>query len=192
MSEREVWRPIEGFDLYDVSNLGRVRSKSRSYERGEWRHGRRQVVNLPDRILRGWIKQQNDQASSVQVALRCDGRTHEKRVHRLVLTAFLGPPPPGQEGCHNDGDPTNNRLSNLRWDTHAANVADSVRHGTKTAPPRFTGERHANHKLSDAAVATIRATPILRGAKARLAREHGVSQQTIGGILAGQQRRPDK
>lgn len=52
------------------------------------------------------------------------------RVHRLVLTAFVGPCPEGLEGCHNDSNPTNNYLANLRWDTPSANRRDAVRHGS--------------------------------------------------------------
>lgn len=51
-------------------------------------------------------------------------------VHRLVLEAFVGPCPEGMEGCHGDGDPTNNSLGNLRWDTATSNQLDKVRHGT--------------------------------------------------------------
>jgi hypothetical protein len=43
---------------------------------------------------------------------------------------FVGPAPEGMEGCHYNGDPTDNRLENLRWDTRKANVADAIRHGT--------------------------------------------------------------
>jgi len=32
--------------------------------------------------------------------------------------------------CHNDGDPHNNRVSNLRWGTASENALDAVRHGT--------------------------------------------------------------
>lgn len=46
---------------------------------------------------------------------------------RIVLLAFVGPPPPGTECCHGDGDPTNNRIGNLRWDTSSANRLDLVR-----------------------------------------------------------------
>jgi hypothetical protein len=50
-------------------------------------------------------------------------------VHRLVLIAFIGPCPDGMEGCHEDGNPGNNRLSNLRWGTHQSNQQDMRRHG---------------------------------------------------------------
>lgn len=52
------------------------------------------------------------------------------QLHRVVLDAFIGPRPKGMEACHANGDPTDNRLVNLRWDTRSANAADSVRHGT--------------------------------------------------------------
>jgi hypothetical protein len=53
-----------------------------------------------------------------------------RRIHRLVLQAFVGPCPAGQECCHGDGDPSNNVLSNLRWGTRSDNRRDSVGHGT--------------------------------------------------------------
>jgi hypothetical protein len=54
-------------------------------------------------------------------------KSRHRRVHQLVLETFIGPRPPGLECCHWDGVKINNRLMNLRWDTHAANAADSRR-----------------------------------------------------------------
>jgi hypothetical protein len=51
-------------------------------------------------------------------------------VHQLVMEAFVGPRPEGMEVCHFDGDPANNHLANLRYDTRRANNLDRVRHGT--------------------------------------------------------------
>jgi hypothetical protein len=45
------------------------------------------------------------------------------------VAQFLPPPEPGQELCHYDGDPANNRAGNLRWDSHKGNGADMARHG---------------------------------------------------------------
>jgi hypothetical protein len=64
-------------------------------------------------------------------------------VHRLVLEAFVCPCPEGRECCHNDGDPANNALTNLRWNTRKANIEDSRRHGIKPIGSR------ANAKLRE-------------------------------------------
>lgn len=53
-----------------------------------------------------------------------------KYIHRLVLETFIGPCPDGMECCHNNGNPLDNKLENLRWDTRSNNQLDSIRHGT--------------------------------------------------------------
>jgi hypothetical protein len=56
------------------------------------------------------------------------GRNHTRTVHRLILTAFVGPRPDGMEACHYpDPNKANNRLDNLRWDTHGENAKDRYR-----------------------------------------------------------------
>lgn len=54
------------------------------------------------------------------------GRGRNRSVHVLVAEAFLGPRPDGLMVCHNDNDPTNNVVANLRYDTQSSNVLDSV------------------------------------------------------------------
>ncbi len=191
MSDDEVWRPVPGFENYEVSDLGRVRSKRRTHVRPHWLTGKPIEVAAGGRVLDGWVtKQSNGSPLAVLVTLRRDGRSFTDRVHRLVLLAFIGPSPDGTEGCHNDGNPLNNRLSNLRWDTHEANMLDAARHGTKKNPPVFRGERHHNATLTDNQVAAIRALPRRRGLLADLAREYGTSANTIGRIRAGLTRVP--
>ena len=58
------------------------------------------------------------------------GRGTYRFVHRLVLEGFSGPCPRGCECRHIDGNPANNRISNLAWGSRSENQADSVRHGT--------------------------------------------------------------
>jgi hypothetical protein len=84
----------------------------------------------------------------------------------LVLEAFVGPRPPGMECCHfPDNDPSNNRLVNLRWDTHANNMQDKVCSGTQ---PR--GESHCFAKVTESQVRDMR----------RVRRETGASYAAIG------------
>lgn len=65
-------------------------------------------------------------------------------IHRLVLDTFIGACPNGMQACHNDGNPLNNYLKNLRWDTAASNSADKKIHGTSGK-----GQLNAMAKISD-------------------------------------------
>lgn len=117
----EQWRDVPGWEgFYAVSDLGRVKSLARSVP------GRPGVlINRRERELTPTV---NRDGYHVVWLTRANRRT-EFRLHRLVLAAFVGSCPEGQEGCHNDGDKANNALSNLRWDTRSANTLDKVRHG---------------------------------------------------------------
>jgi hypothetical protein len=121
----EEWRAVPGWEgEYAISSEGRVKSLARNPE------GRPGVgLNLRAKILPGSI----NKFGYVTVALCRNNKRHYRLVHRLVLVAFVGPCPDGMEGCHYDGDPSNNALSNLRWDTRSANTYDRVRHGTHHA-----------------------------------------------------------
>lgn len=78
------------------------------------------------------LNSHNGKAGYRNLAIRSDRDRWRRnyQLHRLILEAFVGPCPDGMEGCHNDGDPENNAISNLRWDTPFNNTADKNRHGT--------------------------------------------------------------
>jgi hypothetical protein len=85
------------------------------------------------RIGSDWMRLHTyfDRKGYEHVSLLIDDRGHRTiRVHQAVLLAFIGPRPEGMQGCHGDGNPRNNRLDNLRWDTREANEMDKLRHGT--------------------------------------------------------------
>lgn len=138
----EEWRPIDGYEgVYSVSNEGRIRSELRMVQRSD---GKMQKVR--ERIMRPVKKKTN----------HCTIMLHPKMVrmhiHRAVAFAFIGPPPSDRhEIAHNDGNPLNNRVENLRWTTRSDNFADKVRHGTHNR-----GDRHPNVKVSDAAIRALR------------------------------------
>ena len=75
------------------------------------------------------------------VVLRDGPRNWTVKVHTLVLIAFVGPRPDGLMCCHNDGDPTNNHLDNLRWDTGSANMQDMIRHGRYKNGPALAARK---------------------------------------------------
>ena len=156
----ERWVKVEGASKYEVSDWGRVRSWwTPTGKRSE----RPRVLKL----------------TRVGASLRArmvfdDGRRRMIGVHRLVLTAFRGTCPAGCEGCHNDGKWENNRLENLRWDTHRKNVADMVKHKT-----RLTGERHLQSILLNEDREMIKRLLARGFTRRKVAGFYGVSVNTV-------------
>jgi NUMOD4 motif/HNH endonuclease len=164
----ERWLPIRGWERYEVSDLGRVRSL-----RHKWGPRLVPLVLKPKFAARDGYP---------RVTLYCGSpRTPVTRlVHHLVLQAFAGPCPDGMEARHGPGGRQDARLVNLCWGTHSDNVgADRVRDGTINR-----GERHPLAQLTAADVAAIRSRP---GEPRRaLAAEFGTSPGNIGHILRGE------
>jgi hypothetical protein len=108
--DREVWVPVIGhlWGMYEVSNLGRVRSLARiaAYKNGH-------TQRVPERILKGFpCGQTGYLAVQLYVGKRISVRRY---IHRIVAESFFGPCHVNREVCHNDGNPLNNRLENLRF-----------------------------------------------------------------------------
>lgn len=134
----EIWKDVVGFEgYYLVSSHGRVKSLPRKITRGK------SFLTIKSRILALLTVKVTDNYSSIDVGLSKCGIARRYRVARLVLAAFVGPPEQGQECCHNDGDPSNNHLDNLRWDTKSANQNDRAKHGTSNR-----GERQWQSKFT--------------------------------------------
>ena len=110
----EEWRPVVGYEgLYEVSNLGRVRSLDRVIIDEFIENG---VPCIRKRKFKGMIrKQQMTIHGYWQVILNAKGVCIHHRVHRLVAEAFI--PNPNHLPCinHKDEDRTNNLPSNLEW-----------------------------------------------------------------------------
>jgi len=117
----EHWRSVVGYEgLYEISDHGSVRSLDRLIVLVD---GRRRT--FPGVVLRPSLRADGH----LQVNLWRGGNYRTRKVHQLVAEAFIGPRPDGMEVCHNDGDPVNNDLFNLRYDTQSENGRDVVRHG---------------------------------------------------------------
>jgi hypothetical protein len=112
----ERWLPVPGYEgLYEVSNIGRVRSLPHKTRQG-MRGGRMRKTPL--------------NAGYPVVSLYANGVGRVTSVHLLVAAAFIGPRPPGMEVRHLDGNPSNCVLSNLTYGTHTENMRDMLTHGT--------------------------------------------------------------
>lgn len=116
----EVWKPIPGWEGYEVSDLGRVRSYRRS--------GRGKGFASEPRLLKLML----DRDGYLRVMLSVNANRKRRGVHQLVAEAFLGDSRfEGAIVLHGpDPDRSNNQVANLRWGTHAENTADRVIDGT--------------------------------------------------------------
>jgi hypothetical protein len=166
------YKPIPNFPGYRVGDDGSVWSCLRKEH-----HGPGKVWSV---LGTEWkrLKVQLDKKGRPYFGLRRGGKAHTRRVSRIVIEVFVGPRPDGMICCHNDGNPQNNHISNLRWDTYQANCEDAVRYGT--AP---IGDRHPQRKLHAADIPLIFAAHESGDSQARIGRTFGVSYHTIGKIL---------
>jgi hypothetical protein len=162
---QEVWRPIPGYDGYEASNLGRVRSLDRWLEKGSRGGGRVKWFQ------RGCVLAIKIDPAGYSTVLK------GKLVHRLVMAAFRGSPPDGYEVAHNDGNRGNNKLVNLRYDTPLGNQHDRIAHGT-----HLRGPRNPNAKLTPQDVLVIRS--IKGETQTAIGKRFGVTKGCVQGIVS--------
>lgn len=111
-------KTIPNFPDYEIDTRGNVYSK------------KRQII----------LKLYHNHSGYLQVILYRDGKIYCKRPSRLVLETFVGECPDRMESCHNNGVKTDNRLDNLRWDTHKSNIGELDRRGDKSSHHKLTGQ----------------------------------------------------
>jgi hypothetical protein len=161
----ECWLPVVGYQgLYEVSCLGRVKSLRR----------REALIMSP--------VPDSDGYPTVQLA---DGRGGSVRfkVHRLVCTAFHGPPPAGHEVAHLDGSKTNAAAANLKWCTPAENHAHKRLHGTTQS-----GDASPRAMMPEALVRQILKLKADGQSERAIAAQVGVEKTTVHRVLTGQTR----
>ena len=169
--EEEKWKPVEGYeDLYEVSNLGRVKSLDRY---GPHNKGGRRVIK--GRVLKPW-KQRNGYE---YVSISRDGCLRCFSVHRLVAQAFVENSDPEHFTIinHKDEDKTNNVWTNLEWCDYAFNNS----YGTRTAK--------ASEKRSKPVCGyTNQAEVVIRFKSATEAERYGFNQGAIAACCRGREK----
>jgi hypothetical protein len=144
--EGEEWRSAPGFPGYEVSSFGRVRAI---------------------RILSTHFLGEGYECVGLYGAT---GRQRNQRINRLVCEAFNGPPSPGLEAAHLDGQRTNNRADNLVWATPKENAKHKLQHGTYGS------------KLTPELVLEIRRAAQSGEVQAEIARRYAISQTVVSHV----------
>lgn len=170
MTNSEQWKAVPGYEaIYEVSDLGRVKSLSRPA-----------ICRGGIRIIRERILKFNfgAQGGYPCVGLYKDGVSRTWFIHQLVMLAFVGPVPDGMEVRHFNGDECDPKLSNLLYGTRKQNRDDGQRLGEI---PR--GAARWNAKLTESAVAALRLAAQSGESRAAIAQRLGINKMTVGKII---------
>jgi len=152
------WKIVKTHPDYEVSDQGQVRREGH--------------------ILKAGLQSSGYPTVRLYQGIKRSGATY--LVHRLVLEAFVGPCPNGQQCRHINGDKADNRVSNLTWGTAKENAADRKTHGTQTY-----GEDNHKSKLTTSQVKAIKMDFASGGSVCALARKYGISTYSVSAIRYG-------
>ena len=105
---KEIWKDIENYEgLYQVSNLGRIKSIRKMKKQNILKLGTRNTYNV--------------------INLMKNGKARSFQVHRLVAKAFIPNPENKPQVNHINGVKNDNRLENLEWVTRSENTIHAYR-----------------------------------------------------------------
>lgn len=104
--ENEIWKSIKGFEGYEVSSIGNVRSyRCKVYE----------SIILKQRLVKGYY--------SVNLYKKENkNKLYTKKIHRLIAETFIENVDNKPMVNHIDNNKTNNNILNLEWVTARENV----------------------------------------------------------------------
>jgi hypothetical protein len=158
-----LWRPMPSYPDYEVSEWGQVRRIAATSPHAKIGQ------------IRFWKTNTNCWQTQLQAP---DGERKAWSAHRIVCSAFHGPPPfPGAHACHGDDVRENNHFTNLRWATAKENIKDRTRNGGTRR-----GAQNGFAKLSERS-----AREILRasGTFTSIGAKYGVSRVIVARIKSG-------
>lgn len=164
----ELWKPVQDFDGYWVSDHGRLYSSiSSSF-----------IYGSPV-----------GRCGHIDISLRKNNRRHHRYMHRLVAEAFIPNPHNYPIVRHLDDDPSNNRVDNLAWGTDLDNIRDCIEAGRFRYFTRKDIEKASSIRRTPVVAVNLRTgekTEYIGQGEA--ARNLGMHQSDISGVLRGERR----
>ena len=113
----EIWKDVVGYEgLYQVSNLGRIKSLNRYIKTKN-----NSILHVNEKILKQTIKYGAGKLPRPQVNLCKNCKNNSLLVSRIVAKAFLPNPDNLPQVNHKDENPSNNNVNNLEWCTEEYN-----------------------------------------------------------------------
>ena len=175
-TEIELWRPVVGYEGYDVSSLGRVRS----WRMAGGQKGNKGIMRIYRRATPLILKQSVKDTDRLQVSLCANGRALSIQVHLIVGRTFLSNPDGFSQLNHKTGNHRDNRVGNLEWTTRERDLDHALEFGLVPY-----GERISGAKLTRDKVRRIFSAYQSGVSTRKLAKEYGVSQTSIARICVG-------
>lgn len=151
----EIWKPIEKFEKYLISNLGRVYSTKRNQ----------------------FIKGTPDKKGYIRVRFYEKGKNYTCKVHRLVAQAFISNPDNLPQVNHKDENKANNCVNNLEWCDNSYNY----HYGTRIERTIIANTNKETTSLPVLCIETNIIYPSINEAE----RQTRVSQQNISKVCHG-------
>lgn len=173
MENIEIWKPINGYEgLYEVSNLGNIKTLERIYLSG---NGKKAINKVKEKL----IKTYNNGHGYSYVSLRKNGIKTAISVHRIVAKEFI--PNINNLKCvnHKNGIKNDNRVENLEWCTYKENSEHAKQIGLIKS-----GELHHNSLLTNKQVLEIRNKYSSKNFTLKMiGDEYGINYRTVSQIV---------
>ena len=158
---KEIFKKIKGFEKYEISNFGRVKSFCWGKER--------------------ILKNQKDSNGYLYVRPSKNGKLLIKSLHRMVAEAFLKLDKKRLQVNHIDGNKGNNNINNLEWCTPKENNIHAIKIGLHKG---IKGENHPKAKLKEKDIIKIRKLyKNYNETYSSIARQFNVARHTINRII---------
>lgn len=124
-----IWKKVRGYEYYEISNTGKIRSLPRPMKRKNYMSGKVFYYSSREKILKPFL----NQCGYPEVGLCKNGKSKKALVHRLLAEAFIPNPENKKQVNHKDGDKQNNKLENLEWVTPSENGLHAYKNGLSKA-----------------------------------------------------------
>lgn len=168
----EIWKSVVGYEgLYEVSDLGRVKSLERKCSMGSG------IRTVPERILSNCL----DTKGYLQVNLYISNIRTTWKVHRLVALSFIDNPESKETINHINGVKTDNMVENLEWSTQKENTIHAHKTGLANG---VKGSNHYKTTLSEKDIFDIKYT-FSKKTGIEVAKMYGISAGSVSAIRVG-------
>lgn len=158
---KEIWKTINGYTDYHISNYGNIKSFNQNKER---------------------ILKPNDNGYGyLSVFLCLHNKRHKFYIHRLVAQTFIPNTNNKQEVNHKDGNKQNNRVDNLEWCTSSENHKHAFNLGLQS----LYGENHTQSKLTENNVLVIHGLCLSGMKQKEIGIIYNISQSHVYNIVNG-------